>query len=271
MNLIPIERNEQRIILTSQLAEGYGTTAENITRNFNRNRDRYQEGKHYFALTGNDKMQFLNLGQFDLGLRNAPVLYLWTEKGALLHAKSLNTDQAWETYDMLVETYFKTNVHPKCIEDVLIEAVLGLKETRLRLEAQQKELDAANKRIDSAAKQMNEIREIVVYNPETWRKDTGHMIAKIARSKGGDHYQQAVRTEIYDAFERRAHVDLSIRLENMKKRLISEGASKTKVRETNKLDVIEFGKDAPKMIEIYCIIVKEFAIKHGVELSGINQ
>ena len=33
-------------------------------------------------------------------------LYLWTEKGALLHAKSLNTDKAWEAYEFLVDTYF---------------------------------------------------------------------------------------------------------------------------------------------------------------------
>nr|WP_019292877.1 hypothetical protein [Lactococcus petauri] len=34
-------------------------------------------------------------------------LYLWTEKGALLHAKSLGTDEAWDMYDILVDTYFK--------------------------------------------------------------------------------------------------------------------------------------------------------------------
>lgn len=39
--------------------------------------------------------------------KNVNKLYLWTEKGALLHAKSLNTDQAWEVYDQLVETYFR--------------------------------------------------------------------------------------------------------------------------------------------------------------------
>ena len=33
--------------------------------------------------------------------------YLWTEKGALLHAKSLNTDKAWEVYDYLVDFYFR--------------------------------------------------------------------------------------------------------------------------------------------------------------------
>ena len=38
---------------------------------------------------------------------NLNKLYLWTEKGAFLHAKSLNTDRAWEIYDVLVDTYFK--------------------------------------------------------------------------------------------------------------------------------------------------------------------
>lgn len=37
----------------------------------------------------------------------AKSLYLWTEKGALLHAKSLNTDKAWQVYDYLVDFYFR--------------------------------------------------------------------------------------------------------------------------------------------------------------------
>ena len=39
-------------------------------------------------------------------------LYLWTEKGALLHAKSLNTDKAWEVYDYLVDFYFRVKEEP---------------------------------------------------------------------------------------------------------------------------------------------------------------
>ncbi len=34
-------------------------------------------------------------------------MYLWTEKGALLHAKSLNTNKAWKVYDYLVDFYFR--------------------------------------------------------------------------------------------------------------------------------------------------------------------
>lgn len=35
------------------------------------------------------------------------VLYLWTNKGALLLAKSINTDIAWKAYERLVDFYFE--------------------------------------------------------------------------------------------------------------------------------------------------------------------
>lgn len=106
-NLQVVETNNQRVLTTAQIAEQYGTDARIITNNFNRNKKRYTEGKHYFALEGEEKKAFLNLTQIDLGsAKNAKTLYLWTEKGALLHAKSLNTDQAWQAYEVLVDTYF---------------------------------------------------------------------------------------------------------------------------------------------------------------------
>ncbi|HAK3429540.1 TPA: ORF6N domain-containing protein, partial [Salmonella enterica] len=47
-----IEYRGQRVVTTEQLAAGYGTDAENIRRNFNRNKSRFIEGKHYFQITG---------------------------------------------------------------------------------------------------------------------------------------------------------------------------------------------------------------------------
>ena len=102
-----IERENQRVLTTAQISEEYGTDNQVITNNFNRNKERYVEGKHYYALKSDSKREFLNLTQIDLGsAKNSKSLYLWTEKGALLHAKSLGTDKAWEVYDYLVESYF---------------------------------------------------------------------------------------------------------------------------------------------------------------------
>lgn len=73
---------------------------------FNRNKDRYIEGKHYICLKESELKEFRAKNQNDV-LPNANKFYLWTEKGAFLHAKSLNTDTAWEVYDELVDNYFK--------------------------------------------------------------------------------------------------------------------------------------------------------------------
>jgi phage antirepressor YoqD-like protein len=121
LNLIPIEYQNQRILTTAQLAEQYGTDERRISENFNRNRDRYMEGKHFFALQGEEKRAFLNHTQIGDGSKHASVLYLWTEKGAWLHAKSLNTDRAWEAYEMLVDEYYRIKDHlvPKTLPEAL--------------------------------------------------------------------------------------------------------------------------------------------------------
>lgn len=56
------------------------------------------EGKHFYCLTGEELKAFREIHELP---KNLNTLYLWTEKGALLHAKSLNTDKAWEVYDFL--------------------------------------------------------------------------------------------------------------------------------------------------------------------------
>ena len=106
LKIIPIEQNGQRVLTTAQLAEAYGTTTKVISKNFTRNRNRYVEGIHFYRLTGEEKREFCNRRQIDDGSK-ATVFYLWTERGTLLHAKSLNTDKAWDVYIFLVETYFR--------------------------------------------------------------------------------------------------------------------------------------------------------------------
>lgn len=107
MNLQVIKKNGERVLLTSQLAESYGTTAKVITDNFSNNKGRYIEGKHFYCLEGDELREFKSKTENFGVAKNINKLYLWTEKGALLHAKSLGTDKAWEVYDYLVESYFK--------------------------------------------------------------------------------------------------------------------------------------------------------------------
>lgn len=107
MNELPItEYKNIRVLTTQQIAEAYGSDTRVISNNFNRNKDRYVEGKHYICLEGDELKDFKTNHQFDESSR-INKLYLWTEKGAFLHAKSLNTDTAWEVYDRLVDNYFE--------------------------------------------------------------------------------------------------------------------------------------------------------------------
>lgn len=97
-----------RVLTTEQLAKEYGTEAKVLQNNFAYNKPRYSEGKHYIELKGEELKQFKTDHEIQGQFKHVRLLYLWTEKGALLHAKSLNTDKAWEVYDYLVDHYFRT-------------------------------------------------------------------------------------------------------------------------------------------------------------------
>lgn len=108
VSLVPTEHNNQRILTTPQLAEFYGTDEDHIHDNYRKNKDRYIEGKHFYRLEGDELRQFKSdYPEIFRSVNRAPVFYLWTEKGALQHAKSLNTDEAWTMYEKLVDDYYQ--------------------------------------------------------------------------------------------------------------------------------------------------------------------
>lgn len=112
-NLKVMEVHGFRVLTTRQLATMYGTKPEIINNNFTRNKDKYVLEKHYIAVSGEEMRSLRTSHQFDGELKRVSRVYFWTEKGALLHAKSLNTDKAWEVYDYLVDFYFRAKGEPK--------------------------------------------------------------------------------------------------------------------------------------------------------------
>lgn len=120
--LEPTILNGKRVLTTAQIAGAYGTEPRIINNNFGRNISRYKAEKHYFLLEGTDLKEFKRNHQFDESLNRVNKLYLWTEKGAWLHAKSLNTDQAWDAYEMLVDEYYtiQENVVPLSKDQALV-------------------------------------------------------------------------------------------------------------------------------------------------------
>lgn len=108
-NLTPILYKNVPCISTEALAKVYHAEEGQIRKNFASNRNRFMEGKHYFLIEGEElsnlknKVTESNLVQIG---KNARHLTLWTERGAARHAKMLNSDKAWDVFEMLEETFF---------------------------------------------------------------------------------------------------------------------------------------------------------------------
>lgn len=158
-NLRVTEYRCQRVLTTQQIAEAYGTETDSITKNFNRNKDRYIAGKHYICLEGEELKNFKTNGQIDLSSK-INKLYLWTEKGAFLHAKSLNTDKAWEVYDRLVDEYFSKK-EDTGLPMTYRDAVAQLLESLDREDELQAQLDTS--------KDWYSIKRVAALNGVSWK------------------------------------------------------------------------------------------------------
>lgn len=98
------------VLTTEMLAQAYEVEAKQIRQNFANNRERFIEGKHFFQLSGNDLREFKNyVENFDLVQidKRARHFTLWTERGAARNAKMLNSDRAWDVFELLEETFFR--------------------------------------------------------------------------------------------------------------------------------------------------------------------
>lgn len=104
------------VVTTAQLAEFFGVPTTNIRHNFNNNRDRFIEGIHYFKLEGSDLAEFKNMVKNFPAVNNRGKIFpsdskvnaitLFTKRGAFRLAKSVNSDRAWEVYEVLESNYF---------------------------------------------------------------------------------------------------------------------------------------------------------------------
>lgn len=109
-SLSPIAHKGVPCISTEMLAQAYEVESKQIRQNFTNNRERFVEGKHFFQLSGNDLKEFKNyVENFDLVQldKRARHFTLWTERGAARHAKMLNSDKAWDVFELLEETFFR--------------------------------------------------------------------------------------------------------------------------------------------------------------------
>lgn len=108
------------VVTTASLARLYGTVDNNLIKNFQRNAARFDEGKHYHRLEGEElralKHCMTNSHSVDIPPQ-ARSLLLWTERGAARHAKMLDTDAAWDVFEVLEDCYF-SNAGPEALQTI---------------------------------------------------------------------------------------------------------------------------------------------------------
>lgn len=252
--LVKVEHEGQRVLTTAQLAESYGTDERRISENYQRNMTRYTKGKHYYLLSG-DLLEGFKSKYANCGIApNVGRLYLWTEKGAWLHAKSLNTDRAWQAYETLVDEYYR-------VKDMALPQVANLSpelqmfsaifQSVAKMELEQKQITA---QLTKFEEKVAVVQETFLQCDENWREGINKMLNAVAND--GKKYQQ-VRADSYRRLEERAGCNLNQRLRNLRERLQREGATKTKIDSVNRLDVIEQEK---RLRAIYETIVKEMSL-----------
>lgn len=181
-----IEMNNQRLLTTEQLAEFYGASEKQIKQNFNNNKGRFAEGKHFYRLEGQELKDFKNrVENFDLVGRNANSLILWTKQGAGRHSKMLGTDRAWDMFDELEENYF--NKQPKLPTSQRELAILALSAN-----------EETNERVDVIEKEVADLKD----NQKIGADDYGYLsrrvhqrVAEVARGFGKITKEQ--RSKLY--------------------------------------------------------------------------
>jgi len=120
---------------------------------------------------------------------------------------------------------------------------------------QEKRVSVLEARITETTETMEAIQETFLQRDEDWRKSINSMLNGAAFRLTLEH--RDIRNRSYELLDERAHSDLKTRLRNMIKRLENVGATKTQIKNANKLDVIE---NDPHLKEIYTTIVKEISI-----------
>lgn len=144
-----ISYKDKPVVTTEMLAALYGTEPERIRKNFQRNFDRFESGKHFAKLEGQELRDFkdsVSLGHSVELTPKSKAVTVWFERGAARHAKMLGTDQAWDVWEKLEDFYFDKKPKQQPGQPPLLETLRFAKElaTEIGLEGNQIVFSAAH-------------------------------------------------------------------------------------------------------------------------------
>ena len=150
---------------------------------------------------------------------------------------------------------------------VTSEVLPALRKTGAYIMPQSRGLEFLQGMLDEMKRQAAEIQEVkttakaikdaIVEEYDEWREDIRHKVSAIQKATGETFANTWSR--LYDELEKRAHCDLSVRVNNGRFRLQEVGAPKKVIEAFGRLDVIEHDL---RLKEIFTAIVKEHTVKY---------
>lgn len=198
-------------------------------------------------------------GVQDLTIINESGLYSLVLSSKLPNAKKF---KRWVTSEVLpsIRKHGSYSVQSQFADlSPQLQVLIQMETRQKQIEARQAEQATA---LAGLEQKIQNTCDVIALDKTAWRKDSEHLINKIARATGeGYGGIRLVYEEIYRSIESRAGVFLNTRLTNKRNRMAGEGVCKSRRDKLTRVDIIAEDK---KLIEIYVAIVKELAVKYGV-------
>lgn len=259
-NLLIKEYEGKRVITFKDIDMVHNRPEGTARKRFNDNKKHFIEGEDFFKICASEIRTHKIM---EISPKAHEDVTLMTESGYLMLAKSLTDDLSWDVQRSLVNDYFTVKDIQQRMSS--IEIIAGIANNAVEMERKQKMLETQQQKqqqeIDNVNTRLDNMVDVISLDKNSWRKDSQHLISKIATKIGGFECMKNVYQEVFQLVEERAGVALGTRLTNKRNRMAGEGVCKSKRDKLTKIDIIAEDK---KLIEIYVAIVKEMAVKYGV-------
>ena len=250
INGVEIETKEykgQRVITSYDVAKLHEREVNDVTKNFNNNRDKFILNEDYFLINKNDISE-RKISVQEFIPNNVKEIPIFTESGYLMLVKSFTDDLSWKIQRMLVKSYFIVTtgqIQPKQLTK--IEALQMALET---------ELENERLRIENEAQ--NEI--IKGLNGDLQPYQIEDIINRIIRVGGGNYGNKY--NEVYRVFKEHYHIDLKARMNNYNKTVRPKNRFKSVLSYAIAND---YGKNLLK------VVTRLYPESVRVIMDGINQ
>lgn len=239
-----INNNGQLLVDSREVADITGKRHDNLVRDID---------SYIFVLNQTSDLradQFFIESTYKSGTGKDYKRYLLTRKGCDMVANKMTGEKGvlftaayvtkFEEMEKTIQTGFNVSQLSPQLQ-LLIQMEQGMKQLEERQQSTEKSITV--------------IQETFLQRDSNWRKSINSMLNQAASRLGGEYRE--LRNDSYQKLEERGRCNLNVRLTNLKERLSENGATKTKINQTTKMDVIE--SDA-RLKEIYTTIVKELSI-----------